>query len=165
MSARPLLHRLASTWLPLVDGTVGLILLGALLAPLCDAAGLPELSDRIHFAYLLLCPQRPEHSYFLLGYQLALEHREIAMLVSLLLGSALYRVRRAQKWKIPLWLMLVASLPMLWDVLSQAAGLRESDWFTRTWTAGLFTLTYVFWLYPALDQLARPTPSRARVST
>lgn len=152
---------LTSRWLLIVDGGVALVLLGAVLAPLMSAAGLPNLSEAVHTAYLLLCPQRPDHSFFLLGQQLALEHREIGMLAGLLVGSATYRVRRFRDSPLPFWLLLAAGVPVLWDVLSQMAGLRVSDWPTRTWTGGLFTFTYVLWLYPAVDRLVRVRTSRA----
>lgn len=138
-------------WLTVVDLVMAAVLAGAVAAPIIEMVGYPALADRIHLVYLLLCPQRPEHSYFLFGFQTALEHREIAMLGGMLIGSGLYRCWRLQVRPLPFWVMLIASIPMLWDVLTQMVGWRESDWFTRTWTGGLSTIAYALWLSPRVD--------------
>ena len=148
-------------WLTLVDLVMALVLAGAVAAPILEMAGYPALADHIYLVYLLLCPQRPEHSYFLFGFQTALEHREIAMLGGLHLGSALYRGWRFRIRGLPLWTVVVASMPMMWDIVTQMMELRESDWFTRTWTGGLSTVAYALWLYPPVDQSMRRKARRA----
>lgn len=142
-------------WLALVNIALSLALIGAVLAPALHALGLDAAAGAIHTLYLLLCPQRPEHSYFLFGYQLAFEHREIAMLASLLVAGLAFRTFGDRPRRIGLPLVLLSSLPLVLDVFSQTLELRESDWFTRTWTAALFCAVYVFWLYPGLDLLLR----------
>lgn len=124
-------------------------------APALNAAGLPQVAHVIHTAYLLLCPQRPEHSYFVFGYQTALEHHEIAMIGALLVGRLIYSVMRPAS-PLAFWLLVGACTPMGWDVLSQTLELRESDWSTRTWTGGLGSLAYVFRLYPRFDRVLVP---------
>lgn len=148
-------------WLTLVDLVMAAVLAGAIAAPIIEMAGYPDLADHIHLVYLLLCPQRPEHSYFLFGFQTALEHREIAMLGGMLVGSVLYRWWRFRVRPLPFWVMVIVSIPMLWDVLTQTVGWRESDWFTRTWTGGLSTLAYALWLYPRVDPSMQPRASGA----
>ncbi|MBI2755961.1 MAG: DUF2085 domain-containing protein [Chloroflexi bacterium] len=145
-------------WLLLANLLVTLALLGAVGAPVLAAARLDAASAAIHTAYLLLCPQRPAHSYFLFGQQLALEQREMAMFGAQFGAGLLYGVLRARgRWRERLsWsLLLLFSLPMAWDGLSQAVGLRDSDWQTRTWTGALFSAAFVFWLYPVLDRQLR----------
>lgn len=139
-------------WLLLANAVVALTLLGAVAAPLLAAAGFEAASGAIHTAYLLLCPQRPAHSYFLAGHQLALEHREMAMFGAQLGGGLLFGLLRG-RWhgRLGVWWLVLLSLPMAWDGFSQMFGLRESDWQTRTWTGALMAIAFVFWLYPLLE--------------
>ena len=157
MTSRASTERVRTLWLFLVNLALVLLLIGAVAAPAAYAAGLPRYADFIHTAYLPLCPQRPSHSYFVFGYQTALEHREIAMLGALLVGGLIYGRVRERASPLPFWVLLVAGLPIGWDVLTQMLELRESDWFTRTWTGALSCLAYVFWLYPRFDRSLRPT--------
>lgn len=139
-------------WLALANLGLALTLLGAVAAPVLAAAGLEAVAAALHTLYLLLCPQRPSHSYFLLGHQLALEHREMAIFSAQLatgLGFGALRARTA--WRLDWRLFLLASLPMAWDVLSQQLGMRDSDWLTRSWTGGLFGAAFVLWFYPLLE--------------
>lgn len=145
----------AEHWLALANAGAALILLGAVAAPLLSLAGLESSSRAIHTVYRLLCPQRPSHSFYLLGAQLALEQRMLAMFAAALLGGLLFALVRE---RVPLvdWRPVAATaVPFLWDVLSQTAGLRDSDWANRAWTGMLVTLAVVWWLYPRLDRVAR----------
>jgi uncharacterized membrane protein len=157
MTSRASTEQIRTLWLLLVNLALVLLLIGAAAAPAAYAAGLPRYADFIHTAYLPLCPQRPSHSYFVFGYQTALEHREIAMLGALLVGGLVYGRVRERVSPLAFWVLLLAGIPISWDVLSQMLGLRDSDWFTRTWTGALACLAYVFWLYPRLDRSLRPT--------
>jgi len=140
-------------WLVLVNASVGLVLVGAVAAPVLAFAGFSGAADNIHQVYLWLCPQRPGHSYFLLGHQLALEEREMAMFTAQFLGGLLYwRLRRQSRFALSPIAFLLASVPFTWDVLSQMLALRTSGWFTRSWTGALFTLAFVFWCYPRLER-------------
>jgi len=139
--------------LPAINIAVTLITLGAILAAALNAFGLGAAGDALRAAYSLVCPQRPTHSYFLLGHQVALEQRNLAMLVAVLIGGLVYAIRRdrltALGW-VPLTLLAV---PITWDVLSQTVGLRDSDWFTRSWTGALFSLGFAAFAYPRIDRL------------
>ncbi len=128
------------------------MLLGAFTAPVAEALGLSDLAHALHVAYLLLCPQRPEHSYWLFGAQTALEQREIAMFGAQFVAGLWYASRRADAQRLPAWLFGLLSVPMLIDIVSQSLGVRDSDWLTRTWTGGLFSLAYTLWLYPYIDE-------------
>jgi len=69
------------------------------------------------------------------------------------LGGLLYwRLRRQARFALSSIAFLLASVPFIWDVLSQMLALRTSDWFTRSWTSALFTLACVFWCYPRLER-------------
>jgi len=119
-------------------------------------AGYVSAADTLHQLYLWLCPQRPSHSYFLLGHQLVLEEREMAMFAAQLLGGLVYgQLRRRVLFELGSIAFVVSGVPMLWDVLSQMLGMRSSDSFTRSWTGALFLVAFVFWCYPRLDRDAR----------
>lgn len=149
-------EKLRTHWLLVTNLMLVLLLIGVVAAPALNAAGLPQYADVIHTVYLLLCPQRPEHSYFLFGYQTALEHREIAMIGAMLVAGLIYGQVRERISPLPFWVLVVACLPITWDILTQMLELRESNWFTRTWTGGLSTAAYVFCLYPIFDRAAQP---------
>jgi len=146
----------------------GLTVGGAALTPLLQARGWTPLATVLYLVYRPLCPQRPEHSYFIAGYKMAFEQRETAIYLGLLLGGLLFSPVR--RWLRPLsWRGLaLAALPLLIDVLSQTAGLRGSDWRWRTATGIVFALALVWWAFPYLErdltapaprQGSRPTPA------
>ena len=139
-------------WLLVANISVVLILAGAVVAPALRAAGLDAIAWPIHMFYRLLCLQRPSHSYFLLGHQLALEHRMLALFTAQLIGGLVYAIGRRPRGWLTWRVVLVLSLPMAVDIVSQMVGLRDSDWLTRTWTGSLAALPLVLWVYPHLDQ-------------
>lgn len=145
----------AAHWLFAMNLVTGLVLAGAYAAPLLELAGATGASSAIHTWYLLLCPQRPGHSYFPWGRQTALEHREIAMFAGQLAAGLVYALRRGGQG-LPWWGAVLLSLPLAWDGFSQMFGFRDSDWLTRTWTGALFSVGLVFWLYPFMDRLVPP---------
>jgi uncharacterized membrane protein len=142
---------IARRWLLLVNLGCALLLAGAVGVAYLRSVGAGWLSEPLATAYLLLCPQRPDHSYFPFGYQMALEHREVAMLGAQLLGGLGFGLIGGRLRGLDWSLVVLLSMPMLGDVLSQMVGLRESNWLIRTWTGGLFTLAFVLWLYPIVD--------------
>src|SRR2546425_12788869 len=97
---------------------------------LCVSPSMPDLrsaADATHALFLLLCPQRPEHSYFLFGHKLAMEQRMLAMFGAQLIGGLAFgalrgRVSSGLDWR----LFTLASVPVAWDILSQSFGLRVS---------------------------------------
>jgi uncharacterized membrane protein len=144
-------------WLLAINVALALTLGGAVAAALVEPIQ-PALANAIHAWYLLLCPQRPEHSYFLLGHQLALEQREISMFNAQLFAGLLYGPFR-ERWTCwPGWpVLVILAVPMACDGLSQALGFRASDWQTRTWTGALFSLGFALWFYPHLERTLRPS--------
>lgn len=116
------------------------------------AVGLTWLSEPIATAYLLLRPQRPEHSYFPFGHQMALEQRPVAMFAAQLIGGLAFGLVRGRLRPLDCRLMLLLTLPLAWDGFSQTFGLRDSTWLWRTWTGGLFNLALVWFAYPRFDR-------------
>jgi uncharacterized membrane protein len=140
-------------WLALSNIVVGLVLAGAVAAPILEYAGYSAAAQSLHHLYLALCPQRPGHSFFLFSYQLALEEREIAMFTAQLVGGLLYAYHRARRRvRLHSAVFLITALPFAWDIVTQTVDLRSSDWYTRSWTGALFMLAFVFWCYPRLEE-------------
>lgn len=139
-------------WLLLANLSCGLVLGGALGVAYLRSIGATWLSEPLSTAYLLLCPQRPDHSYFPFGFQMALEQREVAMFGAQLLGGLVFGLVGGRLPPLDWPLVILLALPLVVDVLTQMVGLRDSDWLTRTWTGGLFNLAFVFWAYPVVDR-------------
>lgn len=156
--ARALLRR----WLLCVNVANALTLGGAALTPLLQARGWSALATLLYLAYRPMCPQRPEHSYFIAGYKMAFEQRETAIYAGLTLGGILFGLLRGRLRPLSWRHLLLANMPMLVDVLSQTVGLRDSNWQWRTATGVLGALALVWWAYPHLDrEFVAPSPIRS----
>lgn len=149
---RDLTQLMRRRWLIVVNAALALLLAGALAAPVCDALGLTAAASTIRTTYLWLCPQRPSHSYFVLGYQVALEQRMLAIFAVQLACGLVYSAVRSRIQPLSSMVFVLVSLPLAWDVLSQSLGVRDSDWVARTWTGALFAAASVAWLYPRFDE-------------
>ncbi len=146
-------------WLAAANVVNGLTVGGAALTPLLAARGWTPLATVLYLLYRPLCPQRPEHSYFIAGYKMAFEQRETAIYLGLLLGGLVFAPVRRRLRPLNRCGLALAALPLLIDVLSQTAGLRGSDWRWRTATGIVFALALVWWAYPYLERdLTAPAP-------
>ncbi len=146
---------IAAHWLLLFNVATGLTVGGALGAAYLAAIGQRAAAQIIYQAYLLLCPQRPGHSFYLWGEKVALEQRVLAIYTAALFGGLLYGRLRNKLRPLDWPVAGLLSLPMLIDVLSQTVGLRDSDWLWRTTTGALFGLTVCWWAFPRLDGCLR----------
>lgn len=144
--------RLLRRWLLVLNLANGLTLAGAVVTPLLRAAGWTPPATLLYWAYRPLCPQRPDHSFFIAGYKMAFEQRETAIYLGLLLGGLLFAPLRRVLRPLAFRLLALASLPLLVDVLSQTVGLRDSDWRWRTATGIGCALAAVWWAYPRLER-------------
>jgi len=146
-------------WLAGVNVLNGVTLAGAALTPWLQARGWTPLAALLYLAYRPLCPQRPDHSYFIAGHKMAFEQRETAIYLGLTLGGLLFALVRRRVRPLDRRALALAALPLLVDVLSQTVGLRESDWRWRTATGLLFALALVWWAFPYLERdLGAPSP-------
>jgi uncharacterized membrane protein len=145
-------RRLERHWLLAVNLVVALGIAGSALAPLFAARGWARLATLAYLAYRPMCPQRPDHSFFLLGHKMALEQRMLALAGGLLVGGLLFAPVRRRLRPLDWRLVVLAALPTLIDVLSQAVGLRDSTWQWRVATAIPFCLAFVWWAYPHLER-------------
>lgn len=139
-------------WLAIANLINAVTVAGAVLTPLVRAAGWTPLATLLYLAYRPLCPQRPGHSFFIAGYKMAFEQRETAIYLGLTLSGLLFAPLRHRLRPLNWRFLLLASLPMLVDVLSQTVGLRDSDWRWRAATSVPFSLAAVWWAYPYLQR-------------
>lgn len=124
---------------------------GAVLTPWLASLGFETAAQILYWAYRPLCPQRPDHSFFIAGHKMAFEQRETAMFIAGALASPLYMLVKRTSARVPGWLVIAATVPMLADVASQSVALHEGDWFVRSVTGALAVLFFALWAYPKLD--------------
>jgi uncharacterized membrane protein len=151
-------------WLLFANGMV--LLYGGLpwLSPLARATGHPWLGQALFMLYTLLCHQRPERSFFLMGYQVAFCHREAAMYTALFVLGLAFGLLRRRIAACPLWVGGVLLLPMLLDggthLIDDALGLGlrgggdmvgSLNFWLRMITGVLFAIAVLLTIYPRLE--------------
>lgn len=139
-------------WLATFNVVNAATLAGAVLTPLLRVVGWDMPATLLYWAYRPLCPQRPDHSFFIGGYKMAFEQRETAIFLGLLIGGLLFAPVRGRLRPLDWRLLILFNLPMLIDVLTQTVGLRDSAWTWRMATGLLGSLAGVWWLYPYLER-------------
>lgn len=85
------------------------------LAPVLLAAGWHRGADAIYSAYQITCHQFPSRAYFVLGEQVALCHRDIALYGTLALGGIIYHFIRDRLPPLPLRWYVFFMVPMALD--------------------------------------------------
>jgi uncharacterized membrane protein len=129
-----------------------LVIAGAVAVPLLAAGGYATVADLGYSLYRFICPQRPDHSWFIAGHKMAFEQRDTAMFAAAALAGPLYLVVRRLGFKrLDGRVVLLLQIPILIDVFSQVVGLRDSDGFWRTVTGTLSVFAIAAWLFPRLD--------------
>ena len=89
------------------------------------------------------------------GYKIAICQRDVAIYGSVVLAGVLFGLLRNRLRAPSLKIYLLLLVPMALDGLSQLFGLRESNWWLRTVTGGLFGGASVWLAYPYLDAAMR----------
>ena len=89
------------------------------------------------------------------GYKIAVCQRDVAIYGSVVVAGLLFGLLRARIRSISLKIYLLLLVPMAFDGLSQLFGLRESNWWLRTLTGGLFGGASVWLAYPYLEAAMR----------
>ena len=143
-------------WLLLANLSNAATVAGAVLSPFLMAQGWASLGRTLFASYSLICAQNPAHSYFLFGYQMAIDQRMLAIYVAATLAGLAYGPLRPRlpvlSWR--WYLVLIA--PMAVDGFTQLFGWRHSNGELRSATGSLFGIASVWWLYPFLErELAR----------
>jgi uncharacterized membrane protein len=129
----------------IINGLIGVI---AILTPLLAANAWTGLTDGIYSVYSFICPQRPDHTFFIAGHPMAFEQRDLSMYLGFAAAGLLYvRFSFIRRPLSHTW--LVAGLaPMLIDVFISTIGLLPSTAISRTWTGALASFVIVWWSYP-----------------
>jgi uncharacterized membrane protein len=143
----------------LLNGLNLLLFSLAFLAPLLAWQGWTWFYQKVFQACHLLCVQNHEHSFSLFGYQMPLCERCLALYGSMFFGGVAYQLARVhpQAWfafklkRLPLWGVVLTSLPIAIDGFTQMFGWRESNWGLRLFTGALFGLGFIWYLYPQLS--------------
>ena len=138
-------------WLLIANGMNAAVLAGAALAPVMMASGHRGIASLLFWSYQALCSQNPGHSYFLQGYQIALDQRMTAIYGSFLLMGLAFACRRRSIRPLPWRAFFLSMIPIAIDGLTQLFGWRHSTWELRTLTGGLFGAATVWLAYPRLD--------------
>lgn len=141
-------------WLVPLQAVLALFVGGAIAIPLLYATGWDAVASTMFKVYHLFCAQVPSHSYFLLGYQLGLCARNLAIYGSLLAGALLFGKLRERIPPLNVWLWLLTMVPMALDGFTQLFGLRESNWELRTVTGVIFGLGLCWFLLPQIHRAA-----------
>jgi uncharacterized membrane protein len=146
-------------WLAGINALLVTLIGVAVLTPIGYAFGFTGASDAVFHAYRFVCGQTPSHSFYILGYQMCLCTRCLAIYSSLLSGGILLALLRESRripslnWKY--WLL--AMLPMALDGGTQLFGLRESNLALRLLSGALFGMATAWFLFPQIEEASRGT--------
>lgn len=152
---RQLGNLLLRYWAHMLTGVLGLIVLIALLIPILSYLGLDVVAKPLFFALHTICAQIPSHSFFILGHQLGLCARTLAIYSSMFLGGLVFVLGKKRLPGIPWWVWVLMMLPMALDGTTQMFGWRESTWALRVITGTLFGLGSVWFALPLLQKHLR----------
>lgn len=93
------------------------------------------------------------------GYKVAICQRDIAIYGAILITGLLFGALRGRLQgqgntfpKMPLWLFGLLLVPLFIDGATQLFGLRESNWWLRLVTGGLFGAAVVWLAYPYVQE-------------
>jgi len=164
-------------WLVLYLVLSGLYVGLALLAPVAMSLGWLRLGTALHGLYSLVCHQEPGASYMVfgrgeplpvelvddrfwkgspaIGWKTALCQRNLAIYGSLFLYALVFGLTGRRWSPLALWIGALLCVPMATDGLTQAFGLRESNWLWRTLSGSLFSLGVTWALLPRMQAASR----------
>lgn len=139
-------------WALIITLVLGVIVGAALSVPLLTYAGLDSISKPIFYTLHLICAQIPSHSFYILGHQLGMCARNMAIYGSMLAGGVLFLASKKRLPGIAWWFWVLLMLPMAYDGLTQMVGLRESTWQLRVLTGTLFGLGNMWFALPFIQK-------------
>jgi uncharacterized membrane protein len=139
-------------WALIITIVLGIIVLAALSVPLLTYLGLDGISKPIFYTLHLICAQIPSHSFYILGHQLGMCARNMAIYSSMLAGGIIFLASKKRLPGIPWWLWVLLILPMAFDGVTQMFGLRESTWELRVITGTLFGLGNMWFALPFIQR-------------
>lgn len=137
-------------WLLLFNTVNGLIFAGTFIVPFLNKIGQTQIADLLFHYYRILCVQNPDHSYFIFGYQMAMDQRMTAIFGSIFASGIVFALVgknvRPLNWR----LYLLFLTPIAVDGFTQLFGWRHSNWQLRTITGILFGVANVWIAVPRL---------------
>jgi uncharacterized membrane protein len=139
-------------WALIITIVLGIIVFAALSVPLLTYLGLDGISKPIFYTLHLICAQIPSHSFYILGHQLGMCARNMAIYSSMLAGGIIFLASKKRLPGIPWWLWVLLILPMAFDGVTQMFGLRESTWELRVITGTLFGLGNMWFALPFIQR-------------
>jgi len=151
-------------WAHTLTLVLGLIVLIALLIPFLSYLGLDVIAKPLFFALHTICAQIPSHSFYLLGHQLGLCARNLAIYGSMFAGGIVFVLSKKRLPGIAWWVWVLLILPMAWDGTTQMFGWRESTWLLRLITGTLFGWGSVWFVFPLMQKSLLQTPPVSAVS-
>jgi len=118
----------------------------------------PYRADWIGFPFGLLCHQKPERCFFLLGRQVPLCARCLALYLGLWLGGVIFVLSRRKAGIASAWAPAAAWIPLLVDGVTQGLGFRESTPILRVCTGALAGIALALYILrrisDRMDQVA-----------
>ena len=117
--------------LSLLAGSIAFVALAVTVLPDSYHTGRASLFFR------LLCHQKPERCFFLLGRQVPLCQRCLALYLGFWLGGVIFVLSRRKAGIARAWAAAVAWVPLLVDGVTQGLGFRESTPLLRVCTGAL----------------------------
>lgn len=139
-------------WALMITIVLGMIVLAALSVPLLTYWGLDSISKPLFYTLHLICAQIPSHSFYILGHQLGMCARNMAIYGSMFAGGILFLASKKRLPGIPWWFWVLLILPMAYDGITQMFGLRESTWELRVITGTLFGLGNMWFALPLIQR-------------
>ncbi len=151
-------------WLLLFNVVNGLIFAGTFIVPLLNKLGQTGMAGTLFRYYRILCVQNPSHSYFIFGYQMAMDQRMTAIFGAIFVSGIVFSLVgkdvRPLSWR----LYVLFLVPIAVDGFTQLFGWRESNWQLRTITGVLFGVANVWLAVPQLQTYMALLQSGDRVA-
>lgn len=139
---------LARHWLVVVNTFFATMLLAAFLAPLSLALGFQGFGQALFDGLKVSCHQMASRSYLLFGEQVGMCHRMVAIFATVALAGIVFAPARHRLRPLSWTLTLLFMLPLVVDGFTQLFGWRESNAALRTVTGALFSIGWVWAIYP-----------------
>ncbi|HVU70563.1 MAG TPA: DUF2085 domain-containing protein, partial [Ktedonobacteraceae bacterium] len=143
---------LLTYWALILTIFLGVIVAAALSVPVLTYLGLNNLAKPLFFTLHLICAQIPSHSFYILGHQLGMCARNMAIYTSMLIGGMVFVMSKKRLRGIPWWFWVLLILPMAYDGLTQMVGWRESTWELRVITGALFGFGNMWFALPLIHR-------------
>lgn len=134
--------------------------------PFLITNGLENIANQIYGFFGYICHQKPERSFYVLGYQFAVCSRCFGVYFGLLAGIATYPLWRKIEDVEPLpryWLFL-SLIPIGIDWMLGVFGLWENTFASRFITGLILGFACAVFVIPALVEIVRNLKRRSRAS-